>query len=155
MFRLFLLTSVGVLIIFFCYKSIVYLFYDKVEGEVIGLEKSNVKFKNVGNNKFSNTRESYSYEPVIFPVISYKYKNQHFVLSNPYWGKANKLKEKDKVTLLIDEKNDEIHLVTIPHFWVTSIDIIYVFPLIFLLTIIFSTFLKEDKIKKPHPLFKD
>jgi hypothetical protein len=155
MFRLFLLTSVGVLIVFFSYKSIIYLTNTKVEAEVIRLEKRNLKSTNVRSNRYSGTGKSYSYEPVQAPVFSYRHKNNHYEVSNPYWGKANNLKEKDKITLLINEKSDEIHLVTFTHFWFTSQDIINVFSLIFILTVIFSIFFNKDKVKKPHPLFKN
>lgn len=155
MFRLFLLTSVGVLIVFFSYKSILYLTCTKVEAEVIRLEKTNIKSMNVRSNSYSGTSKSYSFEPVQAPIFSYTYKNNRYEVSNPYWGKANHLKEKDKITLLINEKSDEIHLVTFTHFWFTSQDIINVFSLIFILTIIFSIFFNKDKVKKPHPLFKN
>ena len=154
MFKLFSLVSIGVLLVFFSYKSVLYLSYPKVEGNVIRLEKTNLKYLNVRSNQYSDSKKSYSYEWVTAPVISYKYKSEEYIVLNPFWGKANDLKVKDKVVLLIDSKNDELHLVTLTHFWLTSNDIIIVFSLIFLLTILFSIFQKEKKVSKPpHPLF--
>lgn len=154
MFKLFSLVSIGVLLVFFSYKSVLYLSYSKVEGNVIRLEKTNLKYLNLRSNQYSDSKKSYSYEWVTAPVISYKYKSEEHIVLNPYWGKANDLKVNDKVILLIDAKNDELHLVTLTHFWLTSNDIIIVFSLIFLLTILFSIFQKEKKVSKPpHPLF--
>lgn len=154
MFKLFSLVSIGVLLVFFSYKSVLYCSYPKVEGNVIRLEKTNLKYLNLRSNQYSDSKKSYSYEWVTAPVISYKYKSEEHIVLNPFWGKANDLKVKDKVVLLIDAKNDELHLVTLTHFWLTSNDIIIVFSLIFLLTILFSIFQKEKKVSKPpHPLF--
>lgn len=153
MLKLFLITLFGVLILFFSYKSIVYLAHKKVDGNIIAIDYVNQKYYNKGRN------DSYyvaGFKKVIVPTIAYQLNNQKIIITNQNWSVTTGFEVNDKVKILLDKSNSPVYLTTVTHFWFTSNEIIVVFSIIFILPIIYSVFFSPTRTnRKPHPLFKN
>lgn len=153
MLRLFLLTMFGVLILFFSYKSIIYLSHKKVDGNIIAIDYVNEKYYSKGSN---GSYYVAGYKRVIVPTIEYQLKNQKVIITNPAWSVTNGFEVNEKVEILLNELDLPVYLATVTHFWFTSNEIIVVFSIIFTLPIIYSFFYTRKRInRKPHPLFKN
>lgn len=153
MLRIFLITLSGVLILFFSYKSIIYLSHKKVDGNIIAIDYVNQKYYNKGRNGSNYVA---GYKRVIVPTIEYNLNNQKVIITNPAWSVTNGFEVNEKVKILLNESNSPVHLATVTHFWFTSNEIIFVFSIIFTLPVIYSIFFGSKRTKrKPHPLFKN
>jgi len=149
MLKIFLTTLSVVLILFFSYKSIIYLSHKKVDGNIIAIDYVNQKY-------YSTRNGSASYKRVIVPTIEYNLNNQKFIITNPAWSVTNGFEVNEKVKILLNESNSPVHLATVTHFWFTSNEIIIVFSIIFTLPVIYSIFFTPKRKKRnPHPLFKN
>lgn len=143
----------GVLILFFSYKSIIYLSHKKVDGNIIAIDYVNQKYYNKGRNGSNYVA---GYKRVIVPTIEYNLNNQKVIITNPAWSVTNGFEVNEKVKILLNESNSPLHLATVTHFWFTSNEIIIVFSIIFTLPVIYSIFFGSKRTKrKPHPLFKN
>ncbi|PKP17806.1 MAG: hypothetical protein CVU07_03340 [Bacteroidetes bacterium HGW-Bacteroidetes-23] len=143
----------GVLILFFSYKSIIYLSHKKVDGNIIAIDYVNQKYYNKGRNGSNYVA---GYKRVIVPTIEYNLNNQKVIITNPAWSVTNGFEVNEKVKILLNESNSPLHLATVTHFWFTSNEIIFVFSIIFTLPVIYSIFFGSKRTKrKPHPLFKN
>jgi|GEM_PF-3377844 hypothetical protein len=153
MLRIFLLTMSGVLILFFSYKSIIYLSHTKVEATVISVKKEILANYKKGQN---GTHYPTSFKSVMIPTVEYYHKNQKFEITNRSWAFSNGFYVNDKVKILLNENNTPVYLATVTHFWFTSNEMIVVFVFIFTLPYIFSILQVNKRTKrKPHPLFKN
>jgi hypothetical protein len=153
MLKIFLTTLSGVLILFFSYKSIIYLSHKKVDGNIIAIDYVNQKYYNKGRNGSNYVA---GYKRVIVPTIEYNLNNQKFIITNPAWSVTNGFEVNEKVKILLDKENQPVHLATVTHFWFTSDEIIIVFSIIFTLPVIYSIFFTPKRKKRnPHPLFKN
>lgn len=152
MLRIFLLTMSGVLILFFSYKSLIYLSHKKVDGNIIAIDYVNQKYYNSRNG----LNYVVGYKRVIVPTIEYHLNNQKFIITNPAWSVTNGFEVNEKVKILLNKSNSPVHIATVTHFWFTSNEIIIVFSIIFTLPVIYSIFFTPKRTKrKPHPLFKN
>lgn len=143
----------GVLILFFSYKSIIYLSHKKVDGTIISIDYVNEKYYARGSN---GSQYITGFKRVIVPTIAYKLNNQKVIITNPAWSVTNGFDVNDKVKILLDKDDQPICLATVTHFWFTSNEIIVVFSIIFTLPVVFSIFYGSNRMnRRQHPLFKN
>lgn len=143
----------GVLILFFSYKSIIYLSHKKVDGTIISIDYVNEKYYARGSN---GSQYITGFKRVIVPTIAYKLNNQKVIITNPAWSVTNGFDVNDKVKILLDKDDQPIYLATVTHFWFTSNEIIVVFSIIFTLPVVFSIFYGSNRMnRRQHPLFKN
>lgn len=123
------------------YNSYIYFSCDKVEAKVIGFDRYVSKYKSRKSGKSTEISDS--------PLVVFAYKDYDYEVSRNEWGHINLLDIGDKVTVLIDEKTDEVRLHTFFQFWFTLYDIFIAFSLCFVGTIILeSLFPTREKAPK-------
>lgn len=140
--KLFFAILFVLLVINFSYKAFLYFSYDKAEGQVIGFYDFSRKY--VRKGKYDR-KEHTSFETLESPIVKYKLDGSEFDIAIPKWGYINFLERGDSITVMVNDKRDKVEINSFFQYWLTFYDIIIVFAICFLGSIILGIALPEKK----------
>ncbi len=128
----------------FGYKAIRYLSFGKTTGKVVAFEFFTSKVV----TRSRSGGENVSYETYRTPIVEAQIKGTTKRFTREDWdNRYLGLDSNDKVTVLIDEKTDELYLNSLFLFWFTERDLLYGLLILIFGTMLLGLVLPERKPK--------